>query len=483
MLLFSEYLRELMQTKQISVSALARMSGVERTQLSKTLTGKRVLPYHILDELIYHLKLTPQEEKRFRSYYDAQFEKEGIRRSRELISKLFGNLSCLDFSATAFEETRLLMNLEQYAGEKSVFMGETNVQFLLRMVFSEEMVRSDARLELTVPPTDSLLTSALLYRYMDERMTMEISQIICFDASSAGADINLYNLECFCRIFPICLLSKQHYHPYYYYDNRIVSRYSDPFPYFMVTHNCVVCLSEDASCALLLRSSDAISYYQRYFRSLTARCHSLIQYTGDPLEILSSYQRCTDPDGFYMAMDQPCFGRFYSDEFVLSHIREGVPAFEQILQAAKERFSLLRSVSHFYTVFSEEGLKRFMENGTLDDYPVELVPPFSPEERAWFMQELAAAIRSGDVTGCLFREKIFPDYLAMCTSAEKGIGFFTTSQFPLSDGLCSIWINESNLCRAFHSWMTHLPGSSLTYTARETADRLEQLALKGNEAK
>lgn len=483
MLLFSEYLRELMQKKQMSVSALARLSGVERTQLSKTLTGKRVLAYHTLDDLIYHLKLTPEEEKQFRSYYDAQFEKEGIRRSRELISKLFSNLSCLDFTATAFEETRLLMNLDQYAGERSVFIGETNVQFLLRMVFSEEMARPDARMELTVSPTDAMLTSALIYRYMDERMTMEISQIICFDASSAGADINLYNLECFCRIFPICLLSKQHYHPYYYYDNRIISRYSDPFPYFMVTHSCVVCLSEDNASALLLRSPDAIAYYQRYFRTLTGKCHSLIRYTSDPLEILSSYQRCTEPDGFYMVMDQPCFGRFYSDAFVLSHIREGVPKFEQILQAAKERFSLLRSVSHFYTVFSEAGLRRFMEDGTLDDYPVELVPPFSPEERAWLMQELAAAIRSGDVAGCIFREKIFPDYLAVCTSEEKGIGFFTTSQFPLSDGLCSIWINESNLCRAFHSWLLHLPGSSLTRTARETADILEKLALEVNEAK
>ncbi len=46
MTLFSEYLRELMQTRQMTVSELARLSGIERTQLSRTLTGKRMLPYH-----------------------------------------------------------------------------------------------------------------------------------------------------------------------------------------------------------------------------------------------------------------------------------------------------------------------------------------------------------------------------------------------------------------------------------------------------
>lgn len=176
-----------MQAKQLSVSSLARLIGVERTLLSRVLTGQRVLPYRILDEAVYHLKLTPNEEKQLRAYYDAQFEKEGIRRSRELIGKLFSDLSCLDLAAPAFEETRLLMNLEQYAGQRSVFTGETNAQFLLRMVLSEEMTHPDARVEMTIPPSDTFLSSELLHRYMDNKMSMEISQIVCFDASSRGS--------------------------------------------------------------------------------------------------------------------------------------------------------------------------------------------------------------------------------------------------------------------------------------------------------
>ena len=89
MLLFSEYLRELLQAKNLTVSALSRLSGVERTALSKTLTGQRILPYDALDRLIHHLRLTPGEERRLRTYYDAQFEKEGTRRSRRWWANCF----------------------------------------------------------------------------------------------------------------------------------------------------------------------------------------------------------------------------------------------------------------------------------------------------------------------------------------------------------------------------------------------------------
>ena len=475
MLLFSEYLRELLEAKKMTVSALARLTGVERTTLSKALTGQRVFPYDALDALIYHLRLTPGEEKRFRYYYDAQFEREGIRRSREVIGKMFEDLANLNFAAPAFEETRLLMNLGQYAGERSVFSGATNVQPLLRMVLTDELSRPDARIELTVPPARAFLTNELLHRYLNGPVTAEITQIIAFDASGMAEDINLHNLECFCRVLPLCLLSRRSYHPYYYYDSGVSNGYTDPSPHFLVTHSCVVCLSEDGEQAMLLRSADQVACYHRHFRALLEQCYSLIQYTSDPLEIIEAYQRCTEPDGFYMAMAQPCFGRFYSDEMIATYLRHELPFFAQILRSAQYRFATLRQVSKFYTMFTESGLRRFLQSGSLDDYPVAVVTPFPPAERRRLMRCLAAAIRSGDVTGRCMRDGVFPEYLSMCTSNALGVGFFTTEQFPLTEGLCSVQIKEATLCRAFHYWLTHLPDSGKTLTADETAGLLEHL--------
>lgn len=444
--------------------------------LSKTLTGQRVLPYDVLDELIYHLRATPVEEQRLRLYYEAQFEKEGIRRAREMIAKLFLDLTELDFTPPVFEESRLLLDVEHYAGSRSVFSGPTNVQPLLRMVISQELMREQAGLELILPPRDTFLVSELLRRYLDGRMNAEVSQIMAFDASASEKDVNLHNLQIFCRIFPICLLSRRNYHPYYYYDNSIAARYTDPFPYFLITHSCVVCLSGDGNQAMLLQGEDQVGCYHRHFQTLLARCHDLIQYITDPVEILASYDRCTDEDGFYMVMDQPCFGRFYEDTLINQYLYGHLPFYERLADVAHKRFARLRASDQFYTLFSQSGLKRFAQSGALDDFPTAFVRPFAPEQRRKLLTALAHHIRSGDVTGRLLRPEIFPDYLSITTSKHSGVGFFTTAQFPLQTGICSVQIKEPDLCRAFHNWLTYLPGSEQTLGIEETAHALEELA-------
>lgn len=87
------------------------------------------------------------------------------------------------------------------------------------------------------------------------------------------------------------------------------SFFLNPYPYLIITHTCVVCLSEDGASAMLLQAQEQIGWYRRFFDSLIESCYSLITYTGDPLAILSSYQKCTESDGFYMIMDQPCLPR------------------------------------------------------------------------------------------------------------------------------------------------------------------------------
>lgn len=48
-----------------------------------------------------------------------------------------------------------------------------------------------------------------------------------------------------------------------------------------------------------------------------------------------------------------------------------------------------------------------MGDGTLDDFPVEIVEPFLPKERSKLVKKLAAAIKSGDVTGRIMQEEHF----------------------------------------------------------------------------
>ncbi len=472
---FNEYLRTLLQDKHLSVAALSRLSGIERTAIQKALSGQRVLPYDTLSQLSYCLRLTPQEHQRLYHYYSALFDSESIRRSRQIIDQLFSELSNLNFTAPPVEETHLLLSLDEYAGDKTIFVGNTNIQPLLRLILAEELIRDDARIELTVPPSADFLNNSILEQYLHGPTTANITQIIAFDSSGMPEDINLHNLDCFRQILPACLFSNKHYQPYYYYENNVAAQYTEPFPYFLLTHNCVICLSSDCTRAMLLRTAEQVAYFHQHFQVLLKQCYNLVQYTTDPVEMLNAYQRCTDNDGFYMVMDQPCFGRFYPNEKITEFIHPELPFYKELVSASQQRFTNLSQVEHFYTLFSEQGVRRYLQTGMLDDFPTAFVKIFTPEWRVHVIRQLAAAIRSGNVVGCMLQKDVFPDYLSLCTSQVSGIGFFTTAQFPLSEGICSIQIQEPNLCRAFHDWLTHLPNSEQTLTTTETADILDNL--------
>ena len=238
----------------------------------------------------------------------------------------------------------------------------------------------------------------------------------------------------------------------------------------------MVCLSEGGGQVMLLRSPDQVACYHRHFQSLLSRCYSLIQYTTDPVEILDTYDGYTDEDGFYMVMDQPCFGRFYDDRMIDSYLRHEIPFYERLSQAARRRFGRLRTAAQFYTLFTRSGLERFVRTGVLDDFPEELVEPFPPAQRQQLLLAMAQRIRSGDITGRIVEPGVFPDYLSMTTSQQSGIGFYTTAHFPMQDGFYAVQIREPALCRAFHDWLTHLPSGRQTLGAEETAQALESLA-------
>ena len=464
---FSEYLRELIKKNNLTISALARQTGIERTTLSKVLAGQRVLPYNALDTLINYLRVTPMEEKKLRHFYEVQFEHKGIRESRAIIDKLFSDLSSLDFSMVAFEERKLLVNIKEYAKERSIFTGSMNVELLLRMALSEELVKKDARIEMTIPPRYSFLNKELMQRYLSEDVNAEITQIIAFD-SSEDTSGNLHNLKYFCQVLPFCLLSYQRYHPYYYYDECAQKHYMDPFPYFMVTSKCVICLSENGQEAMMLRCEDQVSYYHKYFQNLLSQCHKLIKYTVNPAEILNSYSNCTDSDGYYTIMDQPCFGKYYTDEFIEEHLQQHIPNREYLLEIAKKRFSVLRNAKKFYTLYTQKGLQRFMDTGVLDDFPEILVKPFSMEVRKNLMKKMADDIVSGKNVARILETGVFPDYLSLTTSLDSGVGFFLTKQSPLQEEFFSIHLEEPYLCKAFHGWLLGLAESRHALSAEDT---------------
>lgn len=341
---------------------------------------------------------------------------------------------------------------------------------LIKIVFLEEMKHDNPQIKLTVPLTEEFLGDELLYVYLYKNLNMDISQIIMFDTSNVVNKINCHNLKNFKQVLSISLASKRNYHPYYYYENTSTAQYINPFPYYILTHDCVLCLSRDCNHAMILTATDQLAFYNKHFGELLKECSNLIHYTSDPLKILDTYDNCTDKNGFYMAMHQPCFGCFYTKDIINHFVRKELPFYDELIKTAYRRFQKLCEAQNFYTFFTEEGFKHFYETGQFDDFPADLVKPFPIEMRKTLIQKFIHSIKTGKITTGLMKADAFPDYLSLTTSNESDIGIFTTAQFPIQNGFSSIEIKEPGLCKAFHDWLLHLPDSNEVLSPETTIE-------------
>lgn len=470
---FNDYLRHLIKKRNISISELARMTQIERTALQKSLTGDRVLPYDSVKTLSSFLQLTLSEKKKLLHYYNELFESEDVRESRKIISNMFLELAQMDFSRTAFKNPQVEGSLQEYIKNKTIFIGKSNIKPLIKIVFLEEMQHDNPQIKLTVPLTEEFLGDELLYVYLYKNLNMDISQIIMFDTSNVVNKINCHNLKNFKQVLSISLASKRNYHPYYYYENTSTAQYINPFPYYILTHDCVLCLSRDCNHAMILTATDQLVFYNKHFGELLKECSNLIHYTSDPLKILDTYDNCTDKNGFYMAMHQPCFGCFYTKDIINHLVRKELPFYDELIKTAYRRFQKLCEAQNFYTFFTEEGFKHFYETGQFDDFPADLVKPFPIEMRKTLIQKFIHSIKTGKITTGLMKADAFPDYLSLTTSNESDIGIFTTAQFPIQNGFSSIEIKEPGLCKAFHDWLLHLPDSNEVLSPETTIEILK----------
>lgn len=472
MMEFSNYLREQIKKKNMTVSSFARQTGIERTTLSKVLSGQRLLPYYALDNLIIQLRLTPSEEKKLRSFYEIQFQKNGVSKTKEIIEKMFFDLSNLSFDSNTLEERKVLVDIEEYIKDGSIVLGNLNVRMLLNVVFSEELSKKNNHVEMTIPPNENFINQELMRRYLGENVEAEVTQIIAFDSLENASMENMNNLTGFCQLLPLCLVSNQKYHPYYFYDEYIRMQYMNPFPYFLVTQNVVICLSENGEEAMVLRSEEQIRHYHLYFRKFLDQCHSLVRYTVEPAEILMSYSSCTDDDGYYTMMEQPCFGKYYEDRIVDDYLHEHIPYREIVSEICKKRFRALRNKEQFCTLFTKRGLQRFVETGALDDLPAAWAKPYTKEERKTLIEKMAEDVVSGEITARIYDPDIFPDFLSLTTSVNSGVGFFVMKPLTSKNEYLSMHLLEPTVCNAFHGWLTGLTESRHVLSEEETAKEM-----------
>lgn len=425
---FSEYLRQLIQSRNLSIAKLSRESGVERTSIHKALAGERILQYQALDTLALYLELTPTESRKLRQYFSQLFESENTRHAREIIDRIFIKLADMPRFLSDRQQWFQELAVPNFVQKKNIYKGSREISGLIRAVIAEAVKHGNPKLKLAVPPGTGGIGECI-ERLCGEGVSMEITHIICLDAAGKDGEYSLQNLEYLGFVLPGCILSHGQYQVYYYYNDRFRARYTDPFPYFMVAQSGVVCFSENGQTAVYMGEKEQVEYFSSHFFRLRELCHKLVCYGDEVWEGEA--------------------GRAQKHCFVMSQ--------PYLKGVGLERSTIL---------FTRKGVSEFLSMGRMYDFAAGTEEAVAAEKRGEMLGAFLEAVENDCIRGRMMNEVnfSFPDHLAL--SVVTGIGMSLHDR----EGKWKIRIRERNICRAFYDWGIHISESDSVFSKAKTLE-------------
>lgn len=468
---FSTYLGEIIKRSGEPIARIAKNAGLERTSIHKALKDERILPYSSLKKLIQIFQLTLPEARELNLCYDMLLQGEETYYIHNEICQLMADLSQLHFATFGYK-TDISGDL---SGTVGLIHGKAEVQYMLQAILHRETDSPDTRIQLYLSEDPTLSDCIVSLWRGGKKFTLH--QIIAFRPENSAGSSAQQNINCIRRLLPTALLSRGQYHAYYCYTNEELHSGFQPLPYYVITPNYLITLNQDLSVACIHRDTALISYYRKQFEQSVEECQSLISYSGDPFDVLSSYMDNSDQEGYYTIMTQPCTGRYYTREFIERYVKKELPYYRELVEMSIQRFSVLRQLeSNYYTVFTEAGLEQFARDGIIADLPKAQVLPIEPRDRCGLLTQLRQDIASGILCGLIADPDLLPvpQYLTFTCDPRRGIHVYALDQFIGGSYSCNLHITAANLGTAFCDFIRFLPNSKYVYTKEQTLAVLDR---------
>lgn len=462
---FSAYLSEIIKRSGEPIARIAKNADLERTSIHKALKDERILPYSSLKKLIRYFQLTLPEARELSLYYDMLLQGEDTYYIHNEICKLLSDLNQLHFSSFGYK-TNITGGLPQ---EAMLIHGKAEVQYIIQAILHKETDTTNIKVQLYLDEEHNLSDSILsLWR---SKRQFTVHQIIAFHPESSVGNSTRQNIRRIRKLLPMALLSGGRYYAYYCFANDELHSSLQPLPYYIITPNRLIMLSQDFSSAYIHCDKALINHCQKQFKLAVNECQSLISYSDNPFNVLSSYMDNSDQNGYYTMMTQPCTGRYYTEEITQRYVKKELPYRKELIEMSLKRFSILREIeSNYYTLFTEEGIAQFTEDGVIADLPKAQVLPFNPEDRISLLTQLWQDIAEEKVCGMIADPDLLPipRYLTFTCDPHYGLHIYAVDEFVGGGYSCNLHITAANLGAAFCDFIRFLPNSKYVYTKNQT---------------
>ena len=474
MSVFSSQLQALFQQTGLSVYALSKTCGVERTFLHKILNGTRMPASEaVVERIADAMRLSDADAQAlYRSY---QICRDGVEvyERRAAVGRLLTGLS-LPSRESRFDVRR---QVDVHAIPPAA-SDRTTVLRMLKLLLDVEAAQPGGQIHLFCAAEDEFLWR-LLGVYMDNRPDLPVRQLICLRSGGTHQAL-LHNLELLRQVLPLALSGA---------DYQAMVCYGEPspsalLPNVLLTSRYALLFSDDFSSALLCDDPERVGLIHTLLERQMHLCHPLIRRMLHPLQMIDHYSRINETFSdspqlkLFVLGPEPCLIPLLTAELIREHLAPPLRTPETIKQVAdycaqSRRMLEQCQVTHYFTA---EGVEHFVQNGLLLELPREIYLPLSPAEcRALLAQTVALSGRSaGYAPLCLDNNKLgMPENIIVETAANGALSLLYAHP---DAGFLAFILEEPTLCNALFDYLESLRQSRFVLSREDSLALLSRAA-------
>lgn len=462
---FSDTCKQILNENGTNVYRLSKEYDLECTTLQRMVTGKRLPGIEFIRSFCKALRIPESQKKHLMELYKIEAIGENVYKNRMCIQKLLRRLK--------INEGGTAVPVQAYAPVLSdVILQDTHnkIYSLLEGAFQKE---TGGEVYTNFPVTDEYLFNTLLSLYKQYQQTIHMQHMINFRIDSNDSH---HNLNILYHILPFALSEKLDYSACYCYSRLSEFDYQQIlFPYYLISNDQVLLLSNDLQKYLLLTEPSMVSLYKKEFYKLTQQCSPLIQVAESLDHAWNQYKEIhtKQTQNLYILEPTICCWDMMEIEDINGLLDSGltnIPVHSDDIMTFMAK--AMRNKTAFFT---EEGVRCFCETGRFQGQIGIFFPPVPLEERIRYLNQYL----DHETNSYLLKDELaIPATINIEISSGKQISFIIMTL----ERIRFFSIDESSICDAFYDFAKSLHESELAENKEATKkfirEQMEKLKQK-----
>lgn len=464
---FSNLLKEVINHSNSTIYSIAKNINYDRATLNNQINGKRKMSKDVFLKVIDNLNITENTKQILIS----EFHKEYLGEKFiifEAVKKSFNSYSEISYLKSIGTDFTALKTINIMISEGEI-QGKLYVISSIQNVISKELQAENPCLYINLDTNNQEILSHITKsytRYSSKDIT--IDTIINF---FTNPNSSLDNFTKFINLLPLLLNGLC---PYYcFIENSIKSNMSVLFPFYVITSEYLIIISQWYDSAFITKDKKLIEFYKNEFQKRINKCKKFTLENISIFDMPKVFHSCLDENSentLYGLSEQFCALPFLSVDDISYMFSDNIENISDVASTLLSCYSKVNAISSYCPV---ESILDFAKTGKEGHTDTPFAKPLTKEMRINVLRRIQYAIKEDMGYRFISRDRFFCSNLTFNIISDSKIVFFSSNDKDMTKNKISVITTPSGLLNELKDFFHLLDKSCYVLSKDDSIKALE----------